>query len=292
MTTVELALRLLRYLTVDDLSKLSMSGRLDMITAVNAAIQEYHLLAPNNRKESQLSATAQAPANVSITVTNGSREFSGFTATEEQIYSTIKINSDDQLNHQIVSPTEFLSTYEGQSGTFEATVYGDAVNVAFPVEAITSHPVIESYNRKLLPITDNEQIYRISDMNSQKTIGEPRFYLVENKAGSDEIVSFVIRLDTLPEKEYRMRMDVQIAPLTMNVRMLTEPIDLRIKESHIELILLPIVLDQLSTSEFWRDESIKSKIESRAGEAKSRLTNMTVKYNTTQMNRVGTPERW
>ena len=153
MTTVQLAQRLLRFLTIKDLALLPSDDAIGVADAMNAAIQEYYQLVPSAYKGTTLSGTLLPAQAITAAFTNGSNTFSGWSAQiggdGSQKGYTIVAGTDTRQN-TIVGPNEMLDVYAGPSGTFTAQVYGDCLQMENVIERFTNDPILVDYNRRVV----------------------------------------------------------------------------------------------------------------------------------------------
>lgn len=291
MTTVELAIRLCRDLEVKNLPQLSSDGRLDMITAINAALQRHHALSPDHLKVEKVSAPLRKPEPITITVTNGSKEFSGWTPNKSDLFNSIRINTDTYVDHWATADDELLATYLGQTGTQQATLYHDVVSFDQPIERIVTQPILDIDGTYLRYSEDNnlwEGIY-----GRRQRVGRPRFYRLEKQTvnrGAETV--FYIRVDTLPDQDYRIRFDVQLAPKKITYNDLITPVNLPIRDDQVESVLLPIARAELTCSKLWEDPSHISMAKEKAERAEMLYEQLTIHHPAPKHNQVGTPSNW
>lgn len=291
MTSVELAIRLVRDLDVENLTLLSSDGRLDLVTAINSALQRHHGLSPDHLKITQASVRLNAPETITIGVTNGSANFTGWTPTQDQLYASLRIDGDTNLDHRAVSETELLDEYLGLTGTQSATLYYDVVNFYQPIEAMASQPRLDVDGRFLTHNQDHP-MWTGSDQN-RKTIGRPHYYKIEkNAVNNGSEVMFSLRVDNLPDQDYRLRMDVRMAPTKIAFDDLVTPVDLPIRDDQVESVLLPIARNELTISELWKNKDKIGRVKERAEKAERFFANLSTKHTAPNYNKVGTPTAW
>lgn len=291
MTTVELAIRLCRDLQVGSLQQLSSDGRLDMVTAINAALQRHHALSPDHLKVQKISAPLRKPESIDIGVTNGSKTYSGWTPGEDQLFNSIRISTDETVDHWATGDVDLLDTYMGQTGTQKATIYGDVVSFKQPIERIVSEPVLD-IDGCYLRYTENnnhwEGIY-----GRRQRIGRPKYYRLEKQTvnrGSDTM--FYIRVDTLPDQDYRIRFDVQLSPKKVTYNDLVTPVNLPIRDDHVESVLLPLARAEMTCSKLWEDPKYIPMAKEKAEKAERVYEQLTVHHPAPKYNQVGTPNNW
>jgi len=132
-------MRMLKYFGIQQLGPVTQPSNLeqvqpgdldDLITELNAAMQELFDNAPSELMEQPRGALLLAPLAVTLTATQGSTVISGFTAfTAAMPGCTIRLAGDTQDN-EIVSATELASPFAATGGPITATVFFDCVNLA------------------------------------------------------------------------------------------------------------------------------------------------------------------
>lgn len=291
MTTVELAMRLCRDLDVSDLGLLSADGRVDLVDAMNTALQKHHALSPDHLKITPASVTLKEPVTISINVTDGSSTFTGFTPDEDQMFCSVRIQGDEDIDHQIISTTEFLDTYKGVSGLKTAVLYYDVITFYQPIERIATRPRIEGASWRMEEFDRNRWTEQL--LRNRKGIGRPRYYFPENTGiNNDGEAAFLLRMDVLPDQLYRLRMDVQMAPKIITFDDLVTPITLPIRRDHIESVLLPLARNELTESPLWKDKDKINRIKDKSIVAERYFELAAVVQTTPNKNRVGTRRRF
>jgi hypothetical protein len=272
MTTVQLAQRLLRHLTVKDLALLSGDDALHVLDAMNAGLQQFYALAPASLKQTTLSGVLQPAQTVTLTVTNGSAVFSGYTATSAQRGYTIRIEGDDNEN-EIVASNGLLDDYLGTTGTKAAQVWGDCLPLNGVIERLTSEPRLDTgaflakepaFRERGGWSSPAEQRHARRD----RRIGEPSFYWIEAVGQSQGgAPAFLLRVDALPDRAYRVRVDAELGPARVTFPDLTTPVALPLNDAHVEAYVLPLCAAALLDSPLWQDADAKRHIRERAGDA-------------------------
>lgn len=221
---------------------------------------------------------------VSITVTQGSTEIVGGSLSSLAYGRTIRINGDG-IDNQIVSSTELLHPYVGPSGIAQAIIYSDSVTMPEPYSELVGNPRILDTGRELankkIPVT----------WGVIKRIAPPRCYWVEaNAQGAEGNPPALIRFDTLPDRDYRMQVEVTIAPSRVNFSDLLSPgPEIRLRAEHLESFLIPIARGILTASSFWKDKETKTAARDAAKEAESKYSLLAPRTLATPNNRTGTP---
>lgn len=252
MKAIALANRLCRDLKEDSVTNLTADARLEILDAINGGLQRMDAVAPFQTKTTTASLYLEAAATVSIGVTLGSTETTGTAFTGDQYGRTIRIAGDD-IDNQIAGTASLLHPYAGATGTVSAVIYSDAVALPEPYAELVGDPKILETGRDL-----THQKVRCSRW-TKKNSAEPRFYWVEANAGNRSPGSpAVIRFDALPDRAYRLEVEVTLAPSRVLFSdLLTPGPELPLRGEHVELYLLPIARGLLASSAMWRDAESK-----------------------------------
>lgn len=272
MTSVQLAQRLLRYLNTNDLANLPADMALGLCDAINGSIQEYYSRVPSAYKGTTFSGSFLPAVNVTANFTNGSNFFTGWSAMEAQKGFTITAGSDPRQN-TIIGPNELMDVYLGPSGPQAAQVYGDVLHMENIIEKFTSDPVLVDWNRVLVRdenwrregvrsvFPGTFQLYPFGSY-SQRQIRTPWKYWIERQGESQGAYPpFMLRTDSLPDVEYRVRVEGLLAPAQINILALTTPVNLALDWYIVESMVLPMAAKRLMTHPLWRDPKINKSVD-------------------------------
>lgn len=253
MNPISLLNRLSRDLDCKSATDLTGEGRLEVMDAINGALQKIDALSPEAAKTATVSVLVNAPATASIGVTNGSATITGTAFVADQYGMTIRIAGDD-IDNQIVGPDDLLHPYTGTTGTVTATIYGDAVSIPEPYRSLHGDPVVLETGVTLT----NQKINRNYRWVSQ--INDPLYYWVEaNARNRNPSAPGIIRLYPIPSSQCRLQCEMTMAPVRIEFPdMLATGDPLPIRQEYVESYLLPIARGLLTTSELWRNEKSKS----------------------------------
>ena len=284
MTVFSFIQRLARDLVQTNPANFTAEERQQVIDCTNASLQRMHDLAPDHSKVTAISLYLGAPKQISIDVTQGSHAFTGYVATDADLYCTIKVDGDD-IENQIVGYGELLQPYTGATGTVNATIYYDAVALPAQYSDIASNPRYADTQIQLLQGSFPQRhrlLYRFA-------IGDPECWMVEANAQQDDFRS-VFRVDRLPTREIRLKATARLAPpRILFLDSLSANSMLPIRPEHVESYLLPMVRGMLAETSIWRDKETRSTASKRGEEAEMRYEMMIPKQNATPSNQVGTP---
>lgn len=296
MTTVQVAQRLLRYLRVKDLALLSGDDALHLLDAMNSGIQQFYALAPSIYKQTTLSGVLRGAQNAILEVTFGSPVFGGYTAPALSRGWTIRIDGDDNDN-EIVAENGLLDDYMGETGSRSATLWGDCLQLNTVIDRLTSDPKLETGD-----VLSKDDEYRQwggfvfpdgwgghRGLRS-RSIGRPRCYWIEavgqSQAGDP---AFLLRVDTLPDRDYRVRIDGELAPRKVVFSDLSTPVVLAVDDALVESIVIPICVAELSDSPLWQNPENKKDVAARAEKA-LRLIGLLSPVISMPRNRICTPK--
>lgn len=296
MTTVQFAYRLLRNLTIKDLSLLPAGGVLGVLDAINAAVQKFYLHAPDIYKQTTASGFLRAGKQVEMGVVHGSAEFSGYTAMDQERGCTVRIG-DDARDNEIVATNGLLDDYRGTTGTRPATIWGDCLQIHAVIDQVISDPKLETGD-----VLFQDDAYkqwggfaypgdgwrRIGLRRRQ--VGVPRRYWLESVGLSQGgAPAFLLRVDTLPDRDYRVRVDVQLDPKKVRFTDLSTPAKLPVKDTIVEAILLPLATAELTDNPLWEPGKSKDRALKRGELAISDIRLLSASA-VLGWNRVGTPK--
>jgi hypothetical protein len=284
MTVYSFIQRVCRDLVQTNPSNLTAEERQQIVDCVNASLQRMHDLAPDHSKVTAISLTLNEPKQITIGVTQGGHAFTGYVATDTDLYCTIKIDGDD-VENQIVGAGEFLQPYAGQTGTVNATIYYDAVALPNEYSSIASNPRYANNHIELL----QGHFPRRSRLLQRFAIGEPEYWMMEANAQQDDFRS-VFRVDRLPTSAIRLKATARIAPPRIRfLDTLAASTMIPIRPEHVESYLLPMVRGMLSETSLWKDKETRATASKRGEEVEARYEMMIPKQISTPSNTVGTP---
>lgn len=284
--TVSFAQRLCRYLTIKDITLVPMDDAMGICDAMNAGVQEYYTEVPSAYKGTTFSGLFLPGASVTPTFTNGSNIFSGWSASAAQTFSTLVVQGDTRQNI-IVGPNQLRDIYTGPSGPQPATVYGDCIQIQQITERFTADPCLVDINRILI----RDENWRCIGQRGwgfgameffplgtamNRRIGTPIRYWIEREGESQGVMPpFVLRVDSLPDIEYRVEIEGLLAPTQVGLPDLTVPQPLSLDSQIIELMVLPMAVYHLTEHPLWADKDnfkrVASKYELACKKARARV---------------------
>lgn len=285
MKSIAFAQRLIRDLKEKELAAFAADARLELLDAINGGLQRLHDLAPPHSKVASGSVALGAPLPVTLELTQGSSEFTGDILGDDDLYCTIRIEGDP-VDNQVVGDGFLLHPYAGETGSRNAIIYHDAALIPEPYSEIISRPrILET--RRLLDHDSNRNNWQQWD----RCVTEPtKYWVEENAVNRNSPAPSILRVDSLPDRAYRLEMNVLIAPERVTFEdLLTATRNIPLREENIESYLLPIARGRLTHSELWRDKEQRQAVRDEAADAESRYLLLVPKTNATPANRVATP---
>lgn len=286
MKAIAFANRLARDLDVTSLLEIPVDVRQEMLDAINGGLQRMHALAPPVSKITVGSIPLSAPETISIGVTNGSTEITGYDFEVAQFYRTVRVDGDG-IDNQVVGTNELLHPYGGTTGTVSAVVYGDAVSIVEPYEELVGDPRILETGTKLIHARREWRCQK-------KPIGRPQAYHVEaNARNQNPTAPSVIRFDYLPDQLYRLECRFLLSPVHVSLSDIVAPgADIPLRDELVESYLLPIARSLMTTCRLWKDKESKSRVVSAADDAEAKYSILVPTTLATPNNRVATRRGW
>lgn len=284
MKAIALANRLARDLNEKSAVDLAADARLEILDAINGALQKMHAVSPPNTKITTSAIYLDAPTTVTFAVTQGETAITGLTFSSDQYGRSIRIAGDD-IDNQIAGTSSLLHPYTGATGTVTATIYADAVAIPEPYSELVGDPRILETGRDLI----HHKIRFVTW--HRRNVCEPRFYWVEPNAGNrSSPAPAVVRFDSLPDRAYRLTAEAMLAPARVSFSDLLAPgPEISIRQEHVEIYLLPIARGLLTASELWKNPESKSATIKAAETAEAKYEVFASTTLATPANEVGTP---
>jgi len=167
MNTFEFYQRLLRPLKANSLESLTAAEGLELVDALNYALQMFYRVAPDRMKRKALSYYLPQPRTIEISVANGSKsiaaglhdengeailtedelvlELDGVIVVQaENIGCSIKIDGDANWN-RIDGENLLRDAYQGETGVKTATIYSDVIALdGLSIESLANDPRLDT----------------------------------------------------------------------------------------------------------------------------------------------------
>jgi hypothetical protein len=296
MTIQPLFQRLIRKWKVRDVANMPADVMLQLLVACNASIQEFYRLCPAIYREGWVSGVLAAPVAQTLTVTQGSQAFTGYSAPAAQFGATVVIGPDKNDN-LIVPPSGLIDTYQGVSGAQPSTIYGDAIPLPANIETMLDEPQLLGY----LPRLRREDLYWGRPWNPSlfysesliatpyRQVARPRTYWVEaNVPDLNGVPTFIFRVDPMPDVLYRVRFRALFYPQRLSMSDFSNNTTLTVNEAWIESLLLPLIFERMSRDpDLWQGADAKT-IALDAAAARVGIENLRVNISKPN-NRIETP---
>ena len=306
MTVRQMGLRLLHFIGVtqlaaqsspeSDLENLQPSDLGEVCTAINGGMQELWDLAPSEMRERRMGGVLHGPTQVTLAVTQYSTAISALTTWAAWMAGcTIRISGEDQDN-EISNSTTLASPYMGTSGTVQATVYGDCIQLDGTIGKVVT-PVEIPNLIPLTPATSRADFYKyIGAPGVTTTAGSAMPYFGFRRIVQRPIAWFVegyhdpalpylprrLRVGPLPDSTYAISYRVSINPPLYSAADIdngdhtTDPgTTFPIPNQWVESILLPFALIRYTASPSFKNDAKVQEIGRQYQLAKGILQNAT-----------------
>ena len=290
MTTVQLFHRMGRMTRSGDFTRLSLTEQTDLMDAANSALQEVYGLLPTVYKELTEGFVLPAPVAITGTINNNTTEFSADIFTPDQFGRSVVLDGDANWN-QIIDTNKVLNPYQGQSGTINGTVYGDAVySRRYPFDRIIGNPRFPNQgstlmmNPNLRPTSDGAGWWLF-----QQTIGQPLYWWTQamgNSQGNEPLL--VLRFSPAPSMTYVVDVRISYWPKRLVMADYDEATTIPVPDQMLEKALIPLALQSLSMTPIWNPQYDARRYDEAADRARVFLKMMPGQISSPN-NRVFTP---
>ncbi len=307
LTSIQLAQRLTRSLTVRDVSELPVDELARLQDALNAGWNSYLSLLPAGRKENPRAELLAAPLTRDVTLTDGARAFTyvlgsgafpvGSYAAESDLYGhSVQLPGDARLN-RLRAAGSLLAPYLGSGGTVTATFYGDALRLGTDQQRLIHPPLwraeSSSHPCPLLRLTHQNAPAGWESYPGQLPVlasGEPRYWWTESfpASGQDAAPSWMIRLWPLPPARGILSFTVSALPDAFSLEDFITPRTLPVPDRELPH-LLALCEPHLILSPLWRADADKAAVASAPSAAMKALRDLIPDSFDSQPNAAGTP---
>ena len=293
MTTIEIFERVGRRAKGNDFTKLDLLEKRDVLQAVNQGLQVIYDAIPMYFKEITEGFALPAPSTVTLTVTNGSNVVSSAVFSNAQLGQSVVIPGDPAWN-QVIGPSTLLNPYLGPSGTYVATVYGDAFySTRFPFDRILGNPKFnnQSYGPLVRTEMNRASIDGVNNITLfQQSIGLPRIWWVQPlgaSQGNEPLL--VMRFLPAPDQAYSMSVRASYWAKRLTDADYQAGNVVPISDQFIEVALIPLAIQAFRSSPVFDRQFQDDKfLDQQALDAKAFLAHQPANPNSPN-NRVGTP---
>lgn len=306
MNSIKLAQRLGRHLNIPDAFNLNSDAALDVLAAANGGLACFYRNAPTQLKRTKLSHTVRAPRNVTLTFQD---QYSRLVANDSFVLRdngcTVRF-ANGSANNIVTGPNSLLDNYLRDDLTTDATIYSDAVPIQDVIEKVIGHLQLFSSDQSLPSVVVHDERLRAGSVirtyhddtsvddayvldASLNTIGRPRYYYLEPMGVSQGAEpEFVLRLAPLPDKDYTIRMEAELATQRLTFVDLNTPREIFVPSNCIDDILVPLCEAELTSSPLWRDKDSIARFQ-KAGESAIGRMGALPTQMAEPSNTVGTP---
>ncbi len=292
MNVPQLLHRIGRRARGGDFTKLALTEQGDLFEAANAALQKIYNALPVYFKQQTQGFLLPAPRQLTVDVTQYSKDLGADVFTDEEIGRTVIISGDGAWN-QVIGPAELLNPYMGATGTgIAATVYGDALfSDTTPFDRVIGN--ISFANQQMAPIISSTMARGNADPGIwlQQTFGRPMVWWTQpigNSQGRSPVL--VLRVAPAPDTAYAVNIRLGFWPKRIGFEDYQAGTEIVVPDQFLETALIPLALAELMSKPIWETISPTSdeRIESGALEAISFLRQQPAQQ--APSNRVFTPQ--
>lgn len=297
MTTVQLAQRLMRNLTVSDWSRLPMDAAEEVREAMNDGLDEFVRLLPSHRTIRDASFVIEEPKTISVTVTDASTALVIGTGFPIGAYATaldlpgrgIVLAGDTRLN-RLLSSTALMSHFLGTAGVVSATLYGDGIPLGARADQLAGTPTFTPANSAQSHYLSHVEAAGLWGANSTVQTGQPASWWVDSFGGGDaQATTWLLRLHPLPSARGILSVPMKQFPASVSLTDLhitsrSLPV-YELEEAH----LANLCAVKLITCPLWRENVNRSDVRTKADDSRRAMSARSNPNPSGQPNRCGTP---
>lgn len=249
MTSLQLAQRALSFTKLPtDPASIPAGVAATVAGAINAGLARYYISAPVGRRTTPVSFFLEAPQTISINLVLGSFSTSGLTLTGDRTGDTIEVLGK---RLRLAIGANLRDPWTAATGTYEGTLYDDAIALYAPIRRIEGHIIYDEARRLPFladtPLTQDEAI--LPGATSQ-----PAFYSIENLGDAvGSSAKAIVRLYPPPIQAASIRFAASIEAQALTIQQLSEPIHIYATDMDIEAFIVPLISSELALTQFWQD---------------------------------------
>ncbi len=256
MTTVQLFHRIARRARGGDFTKLSMTEQTDLAEAANAALQRLYNALPTYFKEQTQGFVLRGPISITgIGVTKYARTVTAHAFSSDQFGQTVVLDGDAGWN-QIIGEDELLNPYMGETGTVNATIYGNALHsTTYPLDRIIGNPKFA--NQGQAPFFNSEIVTVGAQAQGQwlwqQSVGVPQVcwpQVFGNSQGKSPIM--VLRFAPAPGQDYAVNVRIGFWPKRLTLADYDAATTLVVPPQFVDSALIPMCLQEFMSSPAWQ----------------------------------------
>lgn len=306
LNSAQLSQRLARNLLVPDQFNLNADVALDVLNAINGGLAMYYRNVPGIYKRTTLSHTVRRPRQVALTFQSQySRLVANDTFVVRDQGCTIRF-ANGSADNIVTGPNSLLDNYLRTDLTVDGTLYSDSVPIQDVIEHIIGFVRLYTDSQAEATIISRDERLRggraysrrgdgedcIPAFASLNTIGRPQFYYLDPMGASQGAEpEFLLRLAPLPDLDYTIRMEAELATQRLLMSDLTNPREIYVASNAIDDILIPLCEGELITSRWWADKDQKADVKTRQTDALGRIKQLSSDVGPPS-HRIGTPVGW
>lgn len=298
MTTVQLAQRLMRNLSVSDWSRLPMDAKEEVREAMNSGLDEFVRLLPSARTVRDATFVIEEPKTISATVTDASTALVIGTSYPIGAYASaldlpgrgIVLAGDSKLN-RLLSSTVLVQHFLGTAGVVAGTIYGDGIPLGARAEQLAGTPYFTP-----APSSQRHHLTHVEDRSSWSGLdtvqtGQPAHWWVDSFGGGDaQATTWLLRLHPLPSARGILTVPMKQFPASVTLTDLhitarSLPVQ-ELEEGH----LANLCAANLLTCTLWREDVNKADVRTKADTSRSAMAARSNPNPSGQRHSVGTPQ--
>lgn len=252
-----------------------------VLAAINGALQELYGEGQAWMRRQSRGAKLYAPTPVTIAVAADSHDgtITGWADWMEGCSIVINGGSIDNeiLEHSTGGAVTLRFPYDGPTGNQAATVYCDAINLADNVTGVLK-PVRIMNGPRLAPVTDPDKLRMspsleddygqhrlipnppLPNLRIAEFLGTPQLYCCDSLAETYDQPSLRLRLAPAPDRAMMLAYRATIAPPVITAADLDSAPTLPVPAGYAESILMPIAIQRLVATPYFRDHAGKDEI--------------------------------
>ena len=255
-----------------NLGNVPAGQRRSLISIITAALQVCYARAPE-AFAGQAGTIIAPPTSCTITAINGSPVISISGYPYDARGRSLKIDGQYyQVAITALGTTELVEPWQGTTGSFAATVYGDAVEITSAFHHLLGDVIVQG-SGPLFAAPDRQTFLNIRDGSMTGDYGQrgavardpnppgtPEAYWVEEAYLATGTKRY-IRIAPFPASSARMSYTVEYKPREISIADLSDAtLVLPMPGDFVDSIFVPIVLQRWTGSPWFRNESAKPEI--------------------------------
>jgi hypothetical protein len=301
-TSVLLAQRLTRNLTVDSMAALPAGEVARVMDAINDGLLEYFTFLPDYRKNAipQPVALLRAPVSMQISIADEATDFTfvdtfpagGYADASALLGHSVMIQGDGRLNRMLAAGKLMLPYFGPAGSNVTATFYGDCTPFGQDVIKINDEPRWQSESAQLaaaLRLLDSDRPEARNPYIDEPQYGDPLYWWTEALQPLEN-PRWLLRVWPLPTTRGTLAFSAQMFPTALTFSDMTAPRTLPIPDRELNLVL-GLIEDRLRNSPMWSPTADKTTAMQDAARARESLRSLNSPQNSAP-SRIATPENF